>query len=368
MPDTDRDVARRQVAARALTPAAVAHLTRDALGTIDFSVLAPVKKLLKRFFSAGPWTAADDDALADYVGTGEGWWRYALDDDFGIEFGWRAGAFRIELAGSPDPGGAMPGSVGAEATPNPRTMRFVTPSMHDGPSRWYASAAGVDDPRVARLFAEFDDVANVLVGPNFVAVGLRRPDRWEQLLGSVRRVVASAFATPETDRDPATKTSDQPYATPFPARLEPTGAGATALEIAWNELGALRPALAGDLVRILAATMSTDSASRQVAARKLADADPAVAFTAWDKLVDDPSRSVRRATVDVMVDTERPGLRPLFERALADDDEWTRWKALRGLVGLGVGPSRAAVAALAHDPDFRVRLEVANALPRAGGS
>ena len=43
MPESVRDDARREIAARGLTPDAVAHLTRDALGTIDFSVLAPVK-------------------------------------------------------------------------------------------------------------------------------------------------------------------------------------------------------------------------------------------------------------------------------------------------------------------------------------
>jgi hypothetical protein len=43
-----------------------------------------------------------------------------------------------------------------------------------------------------------------------------------------------------------------------------------------------------------------------------------------------------------------------------------RWKALRGLTQLGAGPSRAAIAALADDPDFRVRLEVAAAQRSAG--
>jgi HEAT repeat protein len=55
-------------------------------------------------------------------------------------------------------------------------------------------------------------------------------------------------------------------------------------------------------------------------------------------------------------------LRPLLERALDDTDPWVRWKALRGLVELGVGPSRDAIEACAADPDFRVRLEVAAAL------
>jgi HEAT repeat protein len=55
-------------------------------------------------------------------------------------------------------------------------------------------------------------------------------------------------------------------------------------------------------------------------------------------------------------------LRPLLEHALGDTDAWTRWKALRGLVDLGVEPSRAAISPLAEDPDFRVRLEAAGAL------
>jgi len=70
-----------------LTPAAVSHLTRDALGRVDIAALAPVKQLLKRYFSEGPWTVEDDDALADLVGPGDGWWRHELDDDFELAFG-----------------------------------------------------------------------------------------------------------------------------------------------------------------------------------------------------------------------------------------------------------------------------------------
>ena len=94
----------------------------------------------------------------------------------------------------------------------------------------------------------------------------------------------------------------------------------------------------------------------------LIDADATTAQEAWERLVEDPSRSVRRATVDAMVDAERPALRALLERALLDTDAWTRWKALRGLVGLGIEPSRGVVAPLADDPDFRVRLEATGAL------
>ena len=67
--------------------------------------------------------------------------------------------------------------------------------------------------------------------------------------------------------------------------------------------------------------------------------------------------------VDAYVRNElSAGDRKLLERALLDTDAWTRWKALRGLVGLGIEPSRGVVAPLAADPDFRVRLEAAGAL------
>jgi hypothetical protein len=361
MASLERDQARHEVAARDLTPDAVAHLTRDALGTIDLAALAPVKKLLKRFFSDEPWTTADDDALAELAGSGEGWWYHDLDDELTLEFGWRAGAFRMDVAPRLHPGDTFAGPVVPEATPNPRTIRFLTPPIHDGPSRWYESAAGVDDPRVARLFTEFDDVANVLVGPSFVAVGLRHPDRWEQLLDPMLRSITSEFAATAAERDPVRPSRAEQTAVSPESRHRDTREG-NALERAWKDLGTLRAADPAELERILGAAESSDSAARQVAARLLVDARGEVAQEVWSKLLADPSRSVRRAAVDAMVDAERPALRPLLERALADADAWTRWKALRGLVDLGVEPSRGAVAGLAGDPDFRVRLEASRAL------
>jgi HEAT repeat protein len=80
------------------------------------------------------------------------------------------------------------------------------------------------------------------------------------------------------------------------------------------------------------------------------------------RLFSDDAPAVRRATVDAVADAAREELRPLLERALGDDDAWIRWKALRGLVELDPEPSRDAITALTRDPDFRVRLEVANFL------
>jgi len=324
MADAARDDARREVATRGLTPVAVTHLTRDALGTIDFAQLGPVKQLLKRFFSDQPWTAADDDVLAALVGSGTGWWRHTLDDDFSLEFGWRAGAFRIELPARAVRGAMFAGPVVPEATPNPRTIRFVTPKVHDGPSRWYAAAADSDDARVTRVFTEFDDVANVLVGPDFVAVGIHHPDRWEQLLDPMLLVITDEFAPAHAAPESETLGAPDAEADRGAAHAGTDKDRGGALEQAWKELGSLRASAPGDLDRILAAAASPNRAARQVAARLLAEADEAVAEGVWDRLLDDPSRSVRRAAVDAMVDTERPELRALLERALGDADPWTR--------------------------------------------
>jgi HEAT repeat protein len=225
-------------------------------------------------------------------------------------------------------------------------------------------------------------VANVLVGPDFVAVGLHRAADWERLLRPVLDVVTDEFADPDAPPDTSGRRvmggpagagvvgAGPPSGAPTAARTgaDPGAAGdrrPSRLEQAWHDLGTLRPgAGADDLARVREASAGDDPARRQVAANLLGEADPGTAATDWARLVVDPVRSVRRAAVDAVVDAGRPELRGLLETALADADAWVRWKALRGLAELGPGPSRAQVAALADDPDFRVRLEVAAALRR----
>lgn len=369
------DAARRLVVERNLVRAAFEHLTVDAFLTLPFEALGPTKAALKRFFSLEPWGPEDEAALAAAVGPGDGWWRRELDDDLTLEYGWGPSGFTVAVAGGePLPPAAVPpdegraglaatfdGPVVPEATPNPRTVRFQVEGVHDGPSRWYPSAAaGDDDPHVARLFAEFGEVANVLVGPDFVAVSLQRPGDWERLLQPVLAVVAEEFAGVT---EGAVAVELPATGSPSPPRSSSTPHRSTQLDQAWQELGSLRPGSSPqDLARVEAAATGEDRFHRQVAANLLREADPDVAAARWEWLVRDPARSVRRATVDAMVDVGREQLRPLLEAALADADAWVRWKALRGLVELGVDGSRAAVAACAEDPDFRVRLEVASAL------
>lgn len=256
-----------------------------------------------------------------------------------------------------DLGGLFGGVVVPEATPSPRTVRFATPPIGDGPSRSFTRDDASTDPAVARIFAVSDDVTGVLVGPDFVAVTLARPDAWESSLAQLLEAVADGF----TDPAPASRATDEP-AGPAPGPGGPTAEHAPRrLERAWSDLGAATDDAerVERVERIFAATDDPEAERRQVAAVLLADMDPVLARRHWARLVVDPSRSVRRAAVDAMGDATREDLRPLLEQALDDADPWTRWRAVRAIAQLGAGASRTAVANLATDPDFRVRLEAA---------
>lgn len=397
------DAARRLVVERDLVRAAFGHLTLDAFMTLPFEALGPTKALLKRFFSLQPWAPEDDGALAAAVGPGVGSWRRALDPELALEYGWTDGRFQVRItstatASAPTAREAGPtvsladtfdGPVVPEATPNPRTIRFQVGPIHSGPSHWYESAkAAADDPSASRLFAAHDEVANVLVGPDFVAVGLRRPGDWERLLRPVLDLVAEEFSSPDNGGD-----TGPPRVMGGPAGAGAVGVAGAAgeggeggggggragggpvppgsprlsrLEQAWLDMGALRPADPADLAEVRAAAAGADPSRRQVAASLLREADEGAAAEDWNRLATDRVRSVRRATVDAVVDVGRQELRPLLEAALADGDAWIRWKALRGLAELGPGPSRDAIAARAEDADFRVRLEAAAALRAVG--
>jgi len=369
------------VAERNLAAAAFGHLT-DAFSALPFEALGPVKTLLKRFLSTEPWGPEDDAALSTAVGAGKGSWERALDDDLRLVFGWDAHGFGVEVRATGEargaPAGADPlaadfdGPVVPEATPSPRTIRFaVGPPLSDGASRWFPSSADATDPRAARLFEQFDEVTGVLIGPDFVAVMLRRPADWERLLRPVLTAVTEEFSAP----------GDEPAARRSGPGGGPAGAGRTAghaaltnesarrtrLDQAWRDLGPLRPAKAADRAVVVAAAADPDQYRRQVAANLLGEADDETADAVWSRLIVDPAGAVRRATVDAMVDAGRQSLRPLLESALTDPVAWVRWKAVRGLVELGPGPSREAIAARSDDADFRVRLEAATALRSVAG-
>ena len=373
------DAARARVVDRGLSAEAAGQLLQVVNG-LSLEELGRVKQLLKRFFSPAPWTAADDEALAEAVATKAGAGRHELEPGLTLVWGSEGDRFRLrveqqgnDLSGAPrasapgvgaaDLGGTFDGVVVPEATPSPRTIRFATPPLHSGPARNYDSdAAAAADRRVARLFAHFDQVTNVLVGPDFVAVTVVRPDLWEQLLAPVLRAVAEEFTARSDNAAESPPDSEAPMTMTLTAGSDDTVREPRRLERAWAELGALRADEPEHLDGVLAAARAKEPARRQVAAALLSDAPVDVAARAWERLLADSSRVVRRSTVDAVADARREELRPLLEEALDDEDAWTRWKALRGIADLGAGSSRAAVAARGVDPDFRVRLESARLL------
>jgi hypothetical protein len=373
------DAARLRVVEDGLMPDAIRELT-PVVSALPLEALGPVKQSLKRFFSDAAWTAEDDDALADIVGTGRGGDTRELEPGLTLTWSWEDGRFRLRVdsdapeadpasvvadatdtaANATDLGETFDGAVVPEATPSPRTIRFATPPLEVGPARNYESAtAASTDPRAARLFDDFDEITNVLVGPDFVAVTIARPIRWEQLLEPILRTVTREFAGDAPLERPPSPTETGPGCG---VPLEDETRAPRRLQRAWADLGALRADRPDDLERVLGACDDPEPARRQVAAALLADAPPDTAAGAWAVLASDTSRSVRRSAVDAIAGAERQELRPLLEAALADSDAWIRWKALSGIWAVDAEPSRAAIATVSEDPDFRVRLEVARLL------
>lgn len=361
---------RTTVAERQLVPRVVQHLTADALGAVPFERLAEVKGLLKRYFSPEEWGEGERSALARAVGPGEGSWEREVDG-FVVEYGWTERGFAIEVreavAGEP-PAPDRParyvfsGPVVPEATPNPRTVMFRTGGVvHDGESVEFRRGEPVGDPRVSAVMERFTEISSVMVARDFVSVSLSRPADWEQLLPDVVDAVADSFAA---DRDFEEHSAARPViegitgASQVGRRDRPR----TALDRAWNQLRDLDPADQSGREQLTAAARGEDANRRQVAAVLLGGAPMSVAKPEWERLLDDPSRRVRRAVADTVVDAGDEDLRPLLERALDDVDPWIRWKALRGLVELGPEASRGPITSRAADADFRVRLEAARAL------
>jgi hypothetical protein len=370
------DAARARVVARGLTVKALGLLTPVVTGLgLSLEALGPVKQLQKRFFSDVPWTTDDDEALADAFGPGVGGGaRHELEPGLTLFWGWEDGRFRLRVtsddravppldddAADMDLGQLFDGVVVPEATPSPRTIRFATPPIHSGPSRAYGAANADADPRVARIFHAFDDVTDVLVGPDFVAVTISRPGRWASVLAGVLRAVTEEFTGDRGGEPPEPTVMASRRAGPDP---DPAVADRPPrrLEQAWTDLGRLRGDRPEDLDRVLAAAEDDNAARRQVAAALLVDAPPGVAMRTWAQMLGDRSRMVRRSVIDVVVGADREALRPLLEQALDDSDAWVRWKALRGIAAVGVEASRRAVEIRTSDSDFRVRLEAARLL------
>jgi hypothetical protein len=92
----DLDTARREIAAADEGVEAFGHLTSEVAVTLEFHELVAYKNLLKRFFSAEPWTSDDADRLSDLVAPHldpTAWWEHSLACDVLLAHGMRHGRY-----------------------------------------------------------------------------------------------------------------------------------------------------------------------------------------------------------------------------------------------------------------------------------
>lgn len=355
----DLDTARAAVAARGLVTVASKHLTEDVAMSLPFEALGSFKTLLKQFFSGEEWGRDHTNQLANLLAPHitDGWWEHALDDELALAYGVRGGSFVLWATGAGTRAPSLfdrvfTGPVVPEATPHPRKVKFAIGGQ-PAPGRWYqrSDPDPPEDERVVRLFEELD-VTDVMVAGDFVTVGLSRSSSWENRLDALLDLVTRLFWRGEGTTDPE-RTREELL----------REAGRTHLGGAHRELHLLDPDASDDRSRLESALQSLDVKDRRIAVAILAEsADAAVRTRAIQQGYADSSRIVRRGAIDAAADLEDPALRPLFERAFTDEDAWIRWKAVRAIGDIGVSTSRAAVAALAEDPDFTVRFEVARIL------
>lgn len=350
---TDRATARAQVAERGLTASAAERVVRVALNRLPPTLVARATTHLRRLFSAGSWSAEDDAALAAAIGPGKDWYEEELDSDLALAFGWRGGSFRVDVRYTPgeseagtdsDAAGAVgpqaqartlgdtfEDTVVLEAGRTPTEMRFgIGPGPGAAATFTRDNASG--DPRVAALFGECPDLAQVSIEAGTLTATIEDETRWPEVLLPVFDAINAGFV--------------QPRATP-PDRQ---------LERAQRELGALSPDSPRDIARILDATTSPDAAFRRIAIGRLDGADTVVGRAPWRRGLEDSSRAVRRTTARVLASTARPDTRDLLEQALGDGDACVRYYAIRGLAQIGPAGSLPAVEARRRDADVRVRL------------
>ncbi len=356
IPPSDLDEARRRIAAGELVGVASNHLTADLYSNLEFSDLVAVKNLLKKFFSAQPWSREDADRLDVFlrrnVEEPAGWFEHDLGGGLHLLHGFDEGTYRLWATGGDGDEASIfdrvfSGPVQPEATPNPRHVRFVI-GGRPAPGVWYRRGDDDTDEDAAALL-EDPDVTDVLIAGDFVAIGLRRASMWKDRLDDMVETVTKRFWTPErlvADVD-------------GPTRDELVSGQAT------GELHLLDPDDPHSRATLQGAMTSQDARHRRMAVATLAQSvDRKFAVATLLKAYADPSRIVRRTAVDVAVDLEDDAVRSLLEQALGDADDWIRWKAVKGISELGLADSADLVGALAEDPDFQVRFEVAAAVRR----
>ncbi len=358
--NAEPDRARAAIADAGITGEAVNLLSADAYGGVSFEDLASLKGLLKVFFSHEPWTATHEKRLAELLGDVGGVWTHTLSNGATVEHGMIDGRYRLRVTGGEEqsPGSLFnrlfSGPIIPEATPNPRHIRFPL-GGRPGPSRFYRRGEAIDDDRVTELLTD-PAVSDVLVAPDFVAIGLDRADRWEDRIDEVLASVTRLFGVRPPVTDSTSPTRDELVA----------GGGRPRHPSGVVDLHLLDPDSDAGRKQLVQASRSTDPRRRRLAVATIGNTgDDQFLQSTLVRVWDDPSRIVRRTAVDVAVDTAQSWIRPLLERGLTDPDAWIRWKSLRGLVDIGSEPSLGLIEPLRDDADFRVRLEAHNSFHSA---
>lgn len=353
---------RSEVGRRNLVSAASHHLTKTVAVHLPFEALALFKTLLKQFFSDAAWEEADASRLsalvAEHVDTGS--WSHQLDGDLVLRHGVEGGEYRIQVTGNVGeraPGlwdRVFEGPIKPEPTPHPLKVKFVF-GGDPAPGVWYLAddrEASHDPQQIddrARHLLDEPDVTDVMVAGDFVTIGLHRRARWEDRLDDMLALVGRLF-TPGVTTDEAI-TRDELVAEGLSTDLDT------------DLLHLLDPDDRHHRSRLAAALEDPDPRTRRIAVALLAgSSDPRVAVDAVTTGYDDRSLLVRRMAIDAAGDSGNEAHRPTVEAALGDHDPWTRWRAVRAIAEFGLGPSESVVTALAEDPDFQVRFEVARVL------
>lgn len=350
----DRNGARLRIARQGFTDLAVERVARTSLRALPITLVDRARGQLRRFFSDGPWTVEDDAGLSGLIGPGEGWTIEELAPGIRLGFGWRGGSFRIDIEAEPEAPSApvepiedavvigLPEHVRTlgdtfeehlviEAGRNPAELRFVTGPGAGVAGRYTREEQG-NSAAIAALFRDVEEIIEVRIEMGAVAVAVRTPEAWDEMLLQCFDAVNGAFVPPRA------VPPDRQY------------------ERALAEIGGLDTANQRDLARILDATTSPDAAYRRLAVAMLETADPIIVQKPWTRALEDSSRAVRRATARAMAHIGGADLRALFERALGDKDACVRYYGLRGLAQIGVGRADQTVERRKRDDDMRVRL------------
>jgi len=357
---TDRATARALIAQRELTATAAERVLRVALRDLPVPLVPRATAQLSRFFGGAGWSAEDDAALAAAVGPGSGWYEEVLDPELSLAFGWRGGAFRVdvrytpiesdrsdsasgdtraatELAHERTLGDTFEETVVLEAGRSPTELCFrVGPGA--GPNATLTRDNAGTDSRVAAVFRECPAIVQLAVGSGTITATIDDALHWPEELLVLFDTITAEFATPRT------------------------AARDHQLDRARSELGGLQCHDARDLAKILDATTSPDAAFRRIAIERLEGADTAAAIWPWTRGLDDSSRAVRRVTARVLATSARTDTRQILERALNDPDACVRYYAVRGLDAIGLGASESIVRQRRNDADIRVKLAMESAL------